>query len=129
VGTFNNATGKEVLFDCLDCTGGYFCSGTGNTDPTGLCEAGCYCTGAAEVSTPANDSSYGGNCEQGYFCPEGSPNPVECTPGHYCAIAYLNDTSGECDAGYYCSGSAVVPNPTDATTGKGSTFFLVHQMN
>lgn len=112
-GTYNNGTMKSVLSDCLDCPGGYYCAGSGNPEPSGECDPGYYCSSAAEVSTPAPGSGYGGNCEAGYFCPSGSAHPVPCTTGYYCAVPYLNDTSGECLAGYYCSGYATVANPTD----------------
>ena len=54
-----------------------------------------------------------GNCIAGQFCPAGSSAPTACTPGHFCAIDFLNDTSGECDPGYYCTAYAYKANLTD----------------
>ena len=47
-------------------------------------------------------TSNGGECQPGYYCPEGSPAMVECTPGDYCQTAGLSTPTGPCDAGYYC---------------------------
>lgn len=54
----------------------------------------------------------------GYFCSTGSSAAQQCTPGSYCAADYLAAPSGQCDEGYYCTLAAVMPNPTDGTTGK-----------
>lgn len=59
----------------------------------------------------------GGFCKAGTFCPQGSTAPVPCTPGYYCQTDKLPSVSGECLPGYYCSGSAILPNPVNDTTG------------
>ena len=94
-------------------TGGEYCGQNGLALPSGLCTAGYYCTGASPTATPAPASPYGDNCDVGTYCPEGSSSPQGCTPGHYCAVTHLNDTSGLCIAGYYCHGYATIANPTD----------------
>ena len=35
-GTYNNATGQDDVLDCIDCTRGMYCEGTGNTLPDGM---------------------------------------------------------------------------------------------
>ena len=35
-GTYNNATGQDDITDCIDCTRGMYCEGTGNTLPDGM---------------------------------------------------------------------------------------------
>ena len=63
--------------------------------------------------------SGGDECSAGYYCPEGSPNPIPCPGGEFCASSQMHNTSGLCDAGYYCHLRATVPNPTDGNvTGK-----------
>ena len=52
----------------LDCPGGMYCEGEGNSAPTGNCTAGWYCTGGADKT---NTTTHGGECQPGYFCPEG----------------------------------------------------------
>ena len=44
----------------------------------------------------------GGECQPGYFCPEGSSAMQECTPGSYCQTAGLAVPTDLCNAGYYC---------------------------
>ena len=62
----------------------------------------------------------------GEFCPEGSSHPTPCTPGHFCAVDFMNDTSGECDPGYYCTASAKVANPNDGNvTGTLFLFYFI----
>lgn len=84
-----------------------------------MCDPGYYCTSTSPTATPTQGSGYGGNCVAGEFCPEGSSIPTACSPGHFCAVDFMNDTSGECDPGYYCHSYAKVSNPVDANaTGK-----------
>jgi len=60
---------------------------------------------------PSNQT--GGQCQPGYYCPEGSYEPVPCSEGKYCEVAGLTEPSGDCDPGYYCSSSAVRADPID----------------
>ena len=55
-----------------------YCDGAGNSDPTGECYEGWYCTGASDTPTPADGSNVGGQCTPGYYCPLGSVQMV-CT--------------------------------------------------
>ncbi|RUS80256.1 hypothetical protein EGW08_011985, partial [Elysia chlorotica] len=110
-GTFNNLTLRISSSDCLSCTGGQYCGQDGLSSPSGLCEAGFYCSGGSSVAMPSGAG--GDQCSPGYYCPEGSSQPIECDPGQYCATARLNTTSGDCQQGYYCSRLAIIANPTD----------------
>ena len=56
-------------------------------------------------------------CFAGTFCPEGSSQPIPCTPGQYCASYALPAPTGDCDAGYYCNGSDTVSNPQQCSLG------------
>ena len=98
--------------------GGEYCDRSGLASPSGLCDPGYYCTSASTAAAPG-DSPTTGHCTPGFYCPGGSSQPEPCKPGHFCATAYLNETSGLCSAGYYCTQKAVIPNPTDSNiTGK-----------
>ena len=44
VGKYAPYTGNDEESDCLDCTPGYYCDTQGIHEPTGLCDAGYYCT-------------------------------------------------------------------------------------
>ena len=58
----------HVISYSQPCPGGQYCEGDGNIQPTGNCSAGFYCSGSAETW---NDTVHGGQCEPGYYCPEG----------------------------------------------------------
>ena len=44
----------------------------------------------------------GGECQAGYYCPEGSWEMVDCTGGWYCNTTGLSAPVGLCDEGWYC---------------------------
>ena len=117
VGTFNDQTTRTALSQCQNCPGGEYCAEEGLSNPSGNCQGGYYCTGSSVTATPLLGSGYGAHCEAGNYCPEGSAAMVPCDPGSYCAVNFLNVTSGLCDPGYYCTGSAVIPNPVSDPTG------------
>ena len=105
--------------------GGEYCEGTGLAAPTGKCTPGYYCSAASPVAAPAPGSAYGGMCTRGYFCPEGSIAPQNCTPGYCCSQDTLSTPFSECDPGYYCTGLAILPNPTDGTTGNANNGYKI----
>lgn len=47
-------------------------------------------------------SSNGGRCQPGFFCPVGSFEMTQCTPGKYCKTVGLAAPTGDCNEGYYC---------------------------
>ncbi|GKT26470.1 conserved unknown protein, partial [Aduncisulcus paluster] len=75
---------------CSPCPEGFYCLGTGDSDPS-------------------DDI-----CDDGYECLEGSSSPTEepCDPGYY---SYYSDAGYSatvctiCPAGYYCPGATIVP--------------------
>jgi hypothetical protein len=82
-------------------------------------------------------NSVPGMCPAGYYCPSGTiapipcpvgtyqPNPsstscLTCPAGYYCDVLGIDDTvilTKTCAAGYVCLSGAIIPNPTDGTTG------------
>ncbi|XP_071958738.1 uncharacterized protein [Antedon mediterranea] len=128
-GTFNNRTGGSSVDSCQLCIAGHYCPYKGMIEPEGLCDEGWYCTlGAwkARPTTLGNDTdlgchcpaeSTGGRCLAGTYCPAGSDQPIPCDPGYYCQFDELANVSGPCQAGFYCSGSTILPNPVNDTTG------------
>ena len=44
----------------------------------------------------------GGECQEGYFCPEGSYEMTPCTAGMHCNTTGLALPVDYCDAGWYC---------------------------
>ncbi|CEM37955.1 unnamed protein product [Vitrella brassicaformis CCMP3155] len=80
----------------------------------------------------------GGLCPVGFYCPQGTDNPIpcpfgtfgnetaqsdetvactSCPPGRYCGDANLTNPTGTgpCDPGYFCVGGAKSSHPTDRT--------------
>ena len=80
---------------CLQCTNGSYCQGTGNIKTTGLCDAGFYC--------PAGQSSKTAiSCTVGHYCPTGSPSPVLCESGTWQDEAQKS-LCKVCPEGYFCN--------------------------
>ena len=111
-GTYNPYTNGKSTDDCLPCQPGQYCSGTGNTSPSGSCAARYYCRYGASTNTPSYGLSEGsydyGPCPQGYFCAVGTSDPAPCAVGYYGSSTYL--TTGECTSctqGSYCSETAL----------------------
>ncbi|XP_013387786.1 multiple epidermal growth factor-like domains protein 11 [Lingula anatina] len=125
-GTFNNDTGASNLTNCVQCSPGWYCHGTGNVVPTGQCDPGFYCPGGSYQQRPfdsgvlvnvsgslqslfSNDTctptwdcvcpsflmTTGGVCPIGYYCPQGSANPLPCDGGKYCESPGLAEPTGE----------------------------------
>ena len=116
VGTYSPYTGQQSSDTCQDCTVGKYCNVQGASEPTGLCSEGFYCSGASTSPRPT-DTSMGGRCTAGYYCPEGSSSKIECDAGSYCPDDEMSEVRGSCQAGYYCISASTTPTPTDGTTG------------
>ncbi|KAL2295829.1 hypothetical protein Nmel_017353 [Mimus melanotis] len=109
---------------------GHFCALPGQSQVTGPCLPGFYCTGGASSPSP-RDAVVGNSCPQGSYCPRGSASPVPCPAGQYssstgntgiqdcllCDAGYfcngtgLVSPTGLCEAGFYCSGGSLSPRP------------------
>jgi hypothetical protein len=69
--------------DCKACPGGKYCETTGLSAPTGLCNAGFFCTKNAVVNNPTLPSGSFGPCPIGSYCLAGSAVGTLCPPGTY----------------------------------------------
>ncbi|XP_069750647.1 neurogenic locus notch homolog protein 4-like [Narcine bancroftii] len=98
-GTYSRTAMNKALDNCLPCTQGFFCEGTGLLHPTGVCLSGYYCPGGQNSSTPA-----GFLCPAGSRCPAGSSSPHPCPRGFYQARAGQPDCK-PCPTGAYCDSS------------------------
>ena len=56
------------------------------------------------MSMPTN-AGEGGDCQPGYYCPGGSPAPINCTEGYYCATTRLASPTAQCNQGKRCATS------------------------
>lgn len=95
-GYFSDSYGNENLTNCLPCTAGMYCAGTGRPLPNGNCTEGWFCPQGSTQPQPI-----GNECLAGHECPEGSGAESACLSGYYqpdvgkgaCFI---------CPAGMYC---------------------------
>ena len=107
---------------CLPCKPGFYCEEK-TIFPTKECEAGFYCPtnitdgisnnligsyGSKQVPCPAGtytattqtkDISGCLNCTVGFYCLEGTANPIDCPRGYYCPPK--SDTPLPCPLGTY----------------------------
>ena len=101
IGTWSNSTGLRVEGECISCSGGYYCDGTGLTEPSGPCSPGYYCSSNSSTATPNDGGTTGAPCTAGHYCPAGTADPIPCPHG-----TYMENTHAEvcwtCTAGYYC---------------------------
>ena len=51
-GTFNNLTGQTEKSNCVLCTAGKYCQGSGLSKPTADCYGGWYCVNGSTKPTP-----------------------------------------------------------------------------
>lgn len=51
-GTFNELTGQEEESNCVLCTAGKYCEGSGLSQPTADCYGGWFCTNGSTKPTP-----------------------------------------------------------------------------
>jgi len=124
IGRFGNTTKLTRPEDCTPCPGGSYCGGRGQARPTGLCEAGFFCSTGAYTSTPGGSGSnwthgiadaaeqsllfddIGGICPVGHYCPLGSSAPIPCEPGTFNNITGAANLAAcvACLPGSFCSG-------------------------
>jgi len=97
-GTYNNATEGSDQTDCIECTPGYYCSGTSNPFPTDVCSAGYYCEGGSD--TPTKNAT-----DPGYYSPAGASLQTGCDPGTYTQTS-ANAECTDCPERFYCPNTA-----------------------
>ena len=102
-GTYNAFAKKTDVSDCTYCDAGRYCPTAGLSASFADCAAGWYCRRGASSSRPIDignmtcagnatqnastcfcpNSTTGGQCAPGTFCPKGSSGPTQCSPGMY----------------------------------------------
>ncbi|KAH3841623.1 hypothetical protein DPMN_115096 [Dreissena polymorpha] len=74
--------GLQNVSACTQCTPGYFCGSEGLTVPTGMCNAGYYCTSGAILADPVIPGIWH-VCPTGHYCPTVQPTPEPCPAGSF----------------------------------------------
>ncbi|GMH73236.1 hypothetical protein TL16_g06129 [Triparma laevis f. inornata] len=107
-GTYLPSTGSWNITQCIPCSAGNACNGTGLVAPSSPSAPGHYCGSTCVTTTPLGDWANGdvnGICPIGYFCPENSVQPQKCA-----ASTFMNHTGSSscynCPPGYFCDGVA-----------------------
>ncbi|CAK8677709.1 unnamed protein product [Clavelina lepadiformis] len=106
IGTYNPESEKSSLSDCLGCTPGKFCNGTGQSAISGECWERYYCDFGASVPTQHD-------CPPGFYCLVGSPAPRPCENGTYANTSNA-DVCTACPRGWYCPDQTADPLPCPA---------------
>ena len=130
-GKYNPSELGESAADCLECTAGRYCSGTGNSDDSNLCDAGHHCP-------EGSDSATANSCTAGHYCPQGSAAEIECLPGYYqdgtqastckncptgsfCPRGSQDHASNTCPIGHYCPLNTIRDKQYPCEPGKYNT--------
>ncbi|XP_043114448.1 multiple epidermal growth factor-like domains protein 6 [Puntigrus tetrazona] len=128
-GYYNPEPMTHSLDSCLPCPPGHYCEKERLSAVSGKCKAGWFCVSAAWNAQPFDLDNYtnanclcpasstGGRCQEGFYCPSGTSEPVSCPPGAFCNMTGLALPSGPCSPGYYCMKEATSSRPTDGITG------------
>lgn len=98
------------------------CDVPGLTAPTGMCDAGYYCTGGAILQNPSG-LVYGDICPVGHYCPSGTSLPEPCPAGTYLSTDGATHESDcvSCPAGRFCASTGL-----SNYTGKINLFSQCH---
>lgn len=87
-GTYIDLESRVKEDDCLPCPATYACEEEGmSAAPSSAdqkCAKGFWCKSSAETRWPVTErSGYYGPCPAGYYCEEGTEDPVACAEGTF----------------------------------------------
>jgi hypothetical protein len=117
--SFNTTSeGASDVTYCVKCPRGYYCklgdyfknnifnpstinNVISNSNYYGKCQAGYVCLEGSTVSNPT-DNIAGYICPQGAYCPAGTPQEIQCSPGTYNSLTGQTTSCQKCPAGSVC---------------------------
>lgn len=114
-GTYVDLESRVKVSDCLPCVATYACEEEGLTGlpdvatALPLCAKGFWCKSSAETRWPTETRiSYYGPCPAGYYCVEGTEDPVACAEGTFSGQegAWSADFCLPCPPGWKCTTTA-----------------------
>lgn len=110
-GEYSDWFGNHNISSCLPCTAGMYCAGPGRDLPNGDCDVGWFCPeGSIQPQPPGN------KCLAGHTCPQGSGVQTPCPSGQY----QPDPERGEClfcQGGTYCDQNEAI---TEQQSGVGA---------
>ncbi|XP_033646870.1 uncharacterized protein LOC117306372 isoform X1 [Asterias rubens] len=114
-GTYGASESLRTESECSACTGGSYCDTPGMDSVTADCDPGFFCLSGVDVRTPngIDNLGFGGICQAGYKCPQGSAAEIPCYAGSYAGQAQMDDCD-ICPEGKYCENITVVPSDCPA---------------
>eukprot|EP00347_Sterkiella_histriomuscorum_P016022 403354791 len=101
ISTYSQNQGNIDVSDCSPCPAGLYCDSTGMSSPSGQCDAGYYCP---QGSTSPRDPDH--ICPLGHKCAQGSIEPIECDSYTY-QDTLGNDECKDCPPGYTCTSTTI----------------------
>ncbi|OAF70026.1 hypothetical protein A3Q56_02216, partial [Intoshia linei] len=104
---YNPNKGGKSLNDCLDCPDGKYCDTLALISVTKNCNAGYFCRLGVDA----------GDCTIGYYCPTGSYQKSECSPGQHCSTTKLAAPTSDCPAGYHCESKNILGTEKKCSVG------------
>ncbi len=93
--------------ECIQCSAGFYCPLYSTTANQIACPKGSYCPAGSSSAFISPTGTYSPNiqmsapmiCPAGFYCPQGTINPLGCTQGSYCPAGSGSPTS--CPTGTY----------------------------
>ena len=96
----------KSLEECDLCPAGKYCQIGTQTVTSGNCMEGYFCIKGSPSMQP--NSTYGGMCPPGTYCPSGSSWPIPCEAGTYNNISQQAKCKW-CPPGFYCPANSTFP--------------------
>lgn len=106
VGTLGQVTRAQSEAACVPCPTGLYCSSPGTSQPQGRISSHTLVL-VSDCIICTNCCLFVGQCQQGYFCQGGSPNPAPLN-----TTGYLRN--GPCPRGHFCPSGTLMPLPCPA---------------
>ncbi|OAF72051.1 hypothetical protein A3Q56_00182 [Intoshia linei] len=109
-GTYQPNTNAKALSDCLPCTAGSYCIGSGLIEVSGTCKSGYFCKSG--TVSPKPKTAF---CPKGYFCKSAATDKSECPSGQYNFNTHQSSCK-QCKSGYFCNNAGGSPVITISTS-------------
>lgn len=110
-GTFNNLTGQTEESNCVLCTAGKYCQGSGLSKPTADCYGGWYCVNGSTKPTPDGGKHLNPKVRCTDFVTSWKRAGVFIKFTNELIVSHLH--SARCPVGHYCPNGSALPISCD----------------